>query len=320
MSLDTDLLVPITGRGDSPGPLTTDGTTVEGFGLGVARGPAAAALVAFAAADHGTLLLAGSGTHRRRGRAAGVEHFLDTHPLPSAAVVAKCGPPTLLWDEPGAAYLQVRVRGSFGAALAPDSAHPPGGVAANAGVLLEAIADWRTAFLARPLPGGQAGRQLGVGALRAGSPDKPDLLPAQLVVDLYAVTAPGDDHRALADDLRSHLAGAQPGTRLDGCAVEVVVESLHPAAGTAPDAPVVLAAAQAWSAEFGRPPPPIAGWTGSTDGVVLRRRGIDTVRLGPQPTRSADDPRRDILDLGRLRRFSRIYARLLDDPASYITR
>ena len=36
-----------------------------------------------------------------------------------AAVVAKCGPPGVLWEEPGALYLTVQVRGRSGVVLAP---------------------------------------------------------------------------------------------------------------------------------------------------------------------------------------------------------
>jgi acetylornithine deacetylase/succinyl-diaminopimelate desuccinylase-like protein len=320
VSLDDTVSEPITGRSDDPGPLTVTGSAVEGFGLGVARGPAAAALVGFADATRGTLLLAGSGTHRRGGRAAGVEHYLDNHPAPVEAVVAKCGPPTLLWAEPGAAYVQIRLDGSFGAALEPDSADPSGGVATHAGALLGALAGWRRVFLARPVPGGQAGRQMAVGAVHAGSSHKPDLLPARLVVDLYVVTAPGDDHAALGVEAEQHLAAALRSTVLARCRVQVVVESVHDAAATAPDAPIVQAAKQVWAAEFGAAPGPITGWTGSTDGVVLRAHGIDTVRLGPQAARSSTDPRRDILELDQLRSFSRVYARLVGGHSSYITR
>ena len=117
----------VTGCGP-PGPLRVRGDIVSGFGLGVARAPAAAALVGFAAASSGTLLLAGSGTHRRGSRITGLESYLASAPLPASAVVAKSGPPTVLWEEPGALYLTVRIQGRHGAAMAPRSAIPGGGV------------------------------------------------------------------------------------------------------------------------------------------------------------------------------------------------
>ncbi|MEO6886257.1 MAG: hypothetical protein ABI232_08245 [Jatrophihabitantaceae bacterium] len=305
--------VAVTGRVDPAGPLRVlDGSRVEGFGLGVARGPAAAALLAFVTARRGSLLLAGSGTHRRGSNAAGVLRYLQSRTvLPTAAVVAKCGPPTVLWSEPGAVYLQVRVCGSYGAVLTYDSAVPAGGVIAHAGVVLAAIEQWRVSYLAARPGIGQLGVAAGIGAIGAGLPGKADLFPAALELDLYVVTLPGEDVTGLADDLTARVRAVCAGTPLDRCAVTVTAEPIHGATVTDPDAPIVRAATSAWSAEFGSPPSSITGWTGSTDGVVLRAAGIDTVRLGPQSVRSDVDPRRDVLELTDLAAYARIYAELL---------
>jgi acetylornithine deacetylase/succinyl-diaminopimelate desuccinylase-like protein len=303
--------VAVTGRADAAGPLVVDGDRVEGFGLGVARAPAAAALAAFLAARRGTLLLAGSGTHRRGGRADGVLAYLQSSPAPPSAIVAKCGPPTVLFEEPGAAYLRVRVSGRYGAALAPESAVPAGGVAVHAGVVLDALAAWREDYLRARPPVGQVGPQAGVGAVRSGWAAKPDLLPAELLVDLYVVTVPGEDLAVLRGQLDGRLRAALAGSALSGCALDVSVEPIHAAAATAPGAPIVRAARAAWADEFGEPPPAITGWTGSTDGVVFRAHGIDAVRLGPQSARSPADPRRDVVQLADLDAFTRVYAELL---------
>jgi acetylornithine deacetylase/succinyl-diaminopimelate desuccinylase-like protein len=302
----------VTGRCDDAGPLAVlDGGRVEGFGLGVARAPAAAALVAFVAARAGTLVLAGSGTHRRGGTGSGIVRYLDEHPVPDAAVVAKCGPSTVLWEEPGALYLRVRVTGRYGAVLDRDSAVPPGGVIAYAGLVMTAIEAWRARYLRDRPPVGQVGAAAGVGAIRAGRQDKPDLFPAAIDVDLYVVTLPGEDEAVLGADLAASVRAECAGTPLASCDVRVTVEPIHAWAGTHPDAPIVRAALDAWRAEFGTDPPAITGWTGSTDGVVLRARGIDTVRLGPRSSRSPKDPRRDVLDLSSLEAYARIYAALL---------
>jgi acetylornithine deacetylase/succinyl-diaminopimelate desuccinylase-like protein len=304
--------VVVTGRADDVGPLRLlDGGHVDGFGLGVARGPVAAALIGFVTARRGTLLLAGSGTHRRGSNGAGVLRYLAEYPAPDAAVVAKCGPPTVLWEEPGAVYLRARVAGQHGAVLAYDSAVPAGGVIAHAGVVLAAVDVWRSRYLHTRTPVGQVAAAAGVGAIRAGLPGKPDLFPAALELDLYVVTLPGETPELLAADLAAQIRASCADTPLASCVVTVTAESVHPAAATAADAPIVRAAKQAWTAEFGAPPQPITGWTGSTDGVVLRARGIDTVRVGPQSSRSPDDDRRDVLDLGQLEAYSRVYATLL---------
>ncbi|WP_405514674.1 hypothetical protein [Streptomyces canus] len=303
----------VTGNDAPVAPLGVDGDVVAGFGLGVARGPAAAALVAFAEAGAGRLLLAGSGTHRRSGGTTGLEAYADAYPLPRSAIVAKCGPPTLLWHEPGAFYLTVRVTGRSGAAMMPESATPPGGVVASAGVVLDELVRWRTDYLAADPRAGQTGRACGIGAISGGWPDKPDLLPARLRIDLYVVAGDAVEPKVLAAELADRLRARCAQSVLRDCAVEVEAEPVAAAAATPADAPVVAAARAAWLDEFGAQPPPITGWTGSTDGVVLRARGVDTVRLGPQAKPAAGDPRRDALSLGQLTAYARIYRRLLTE-------
>lgn len=300
----------ITGGG-RPGPLTVSGDIVSGFGLGVARAPAAAALVAFAAASSGTLLLAGSGTHRRGSRITGLTSYLASAARPASAVVAKSGPPTVLWEEPGALYLTVRVQGRHGVALAPQSAIPPGGVVAHAGVVLTALSAWRAGYLRSRRPAGQIGPAAGIGSIRAGWNSKPDLLPASLEVGVYVVTVPEEDPAALTAEVRSRLNEACAASPLAACSVHMDCEVVASAAATPASAPIVRAAVSAWTEAFGAAPPPITGWTGSTDGVLLRARGIDTVRVGPTVGQSPDDPRRDQVSVSELERFAQLYQRLL---------
>ncbi|WP_165966907.1 hypothetical protein, partial [Actinomadura sp. 7K507] len=218
----------------------------------------------------------------------------------------------LLWEEPGALYLRLRVQGRHGAVLARESADPPGGVIAHAGPVIEAIERWRTAYVAaNTAPGTQVGPAAGVGSLTAGRPDKPDLFPALLEAGIYVVTVPGAAPNVIASALRTEVETACADGPLANCAVEVDVDEIHPAAATPADAPIVREARTAWRTEFGADPPPVTGWTGSTDGVALRAHGIDTVRLGPASRPSPEDPRRDILDLASLAAYTRLYARLL---------
>lgn len=334
--LDTSLAglpaedAPITGRADEPGPLRIDGDEVSGPGLGVARGPAAAALAGLVLAAERLagrphralqLLLAGSGTHRsalpaalpagsvRPGSGAGALAHLAAHPRPDAVLVAKAGPAAVLRAEPGAGYLGLTITGRMGAALSPASADPVGGVLVHAGTVLEAVGRWRVAF--RDARRGRAdglGGELGLGALSGGRPDKPDLLPAALDLRLYAVTVPGDDLIALADDLAGAVRRDLARTPLAGCAVRVVAEPLHPAGVTPSDAPVVRAAEAAWRRHRPEPPVVVENWTGSTDGVVFRAAGIDTARCGPAASADASDARRDRMSLADLRSFADLYA------------
>ncbi|WP_235737105.1 hypothetical protein [Nocardioides alcanivorans] len=307
----------VTGRTDPPAPLRIGEGIAEGFCLGVARAPVAAAVAAFAHAGRGTLLIAGSGTHRRGGHGEGVRAFLASAPPISSAIVAKGGPPALILEEPGAAFLRVRVTGRPGVSMLPDTAVPSGGVVRHAGLVLDAIETWRQRYLISRAPFGRVGAQAGVGAIRAGWTEKPDLLPAELLLDLYVITVPGERGSRLATELTATLHALLAGGPLEGCSAHVEVEWLHDAQATGEQAPIVKAAEHAWGQVFDFPSLEVAGWTGSTDGVVLREHGIDTVRVGPQSERSAVDPRLDLVDLAVLARYQRLYEMLLSDTRAH---
>ncbi|MFG1779537.1 hypothetical protein ACGFIG_24310 [Micromonospora sp. NPDC049048] len=319
---------PITGRPDPvpalrrPAPADPE-QVVDGFGLGVARAAAAAALVGFTAAAYAlraagqahrlTLLLAAAGTHRNHPTGpvpGGVAHHLDHRPAPAAAVVAKSGPPGILTAEPGAMFLRVRLATRHHPALARDTAAPPGGLILHLGPVLAALEAFRRQHL-RERAGrtDQVGAEVGVGSIRAGRPGKPDLLPGQLDLHLYLVTVPGDDPAAITATLRDLLTDALRHTPLGDCRLTVDGWAVHEAAATPDDAPVSRHAHAVWLAVHGAPPAPIQGWTGSTDGVVLRGRGVPTVRLGPAPLGGDPrDPRRDRYAVTELLRFARAYA------------
>ncbi|MBB3043213.1 hypothetical protein [Nocardioides soli] len=301
----------VTGRTDPPAPLRIADGVAEGFCLGVARAPVAAAVAAFARAGRGTLLIAGSGTHRRGGHGEGVRAFLDTAPPIESAIVAKGGPPGLITAEPGAAFLRVRVTGRPGVSMLPETALPAGGIVRHAGLVLDAVETWRERYLASRAPFGRVGAQAGIGAIRAGWTEKPDLLPAELLLDLYVITVPGERGSRLATELTATLHAVLAGGPLEGCSAHVEVEWLHDAQATDERAPIVTAAEHAWEHVFDTPPVDIVGWTGTTDGVVLREHGIDTVRVGPQSVRSSSDPRRDVVELAVLERYQRLYEALL---------
>lgn len=305
----------VTGRVDPPPPLRVSDTHAEGFCLGVARAPVAAAVAAFASARRGTLLVAGSGTHRRGGQGEGVRSFLAS-PVGRArtfesAVVAKGGPPALITAEPGAAFLKVRITGWPGVSMLPETAVPVGGVVRHAGLVLDAVETWRRRYVSSRAPFGRVGAQAGIGAIRAGWTEKPDLLPAELLLDLYVLTVPGERGSRLATELTATLHAVLAGGPLEGCSAHVEVEWLHDAQATDEKAPIAQAAVHAWGHVFDDPPIDLVGWTGSTDGVVLRAHDIDTVRVGPQTERSTTDPRVDIVDLALLARYQRLYELLL---------
>ncbi|TKA10435.1 hypothetical protein [Actinacidiphila oryziradicis] len=320
---------PVNGPGPDPATgVAVQAGQVRGFGLGVARAPAAAALVGYATAATAlrsagrphrlALLLSGSGTHRSSltscGTAGpdepgGVSAHLAAEPAPAAVIVAKCGPPGLLYEEPGAAYLRVRLRTRHTAVLARESAVPPGGLLAHTGTVCTAIEDWRAELVGEPgARAGQTGREAGIGAIMSGSPAKPDLLPAVLDVHIYLMTVPGDDATHLAERLRRHLVAALSGTPLRDCRLTVDLAGVQAAGVTPPTAPVAALAREVWERAHGRTAPTLRGWTGSTDGVLFRAAGIDTVRTGPSSAPDPADPRLDVLDVRELLKSARIYA------------
>ncbi len=318
----------VTGTAAVPLGASVDARTVTGFGLGVAKAPAAAALVAFGRAatrlaesdrpHRVRLLLAARGTHRAPAWAdggagepdlVGVERWLADDPRPDAAIVAKGGPAGVLFDEPGAAYVRVRVRAGWGAVMSRRSVRPAGGLIAHAGLIVEAIQHAGQAA-AEALAGvagedAQAGSCFGLGAIRAGQPTKADLVPAVVEVFGYLV-APGPmDRGRLESTLTAGVVAALGATDLAGADVAVTARVIHAGAATDAHAPVVRVAQAAWAREFARPGPTIRGWTGSTDGVVLRAAGIQTARVGPSRTRPVDAG--DAVDLDELLAIARLY-------------
>ncbi|GAA4718142.1 hypothetical protein GCM10023263_69690 [Phytohabitans rumicis] len=313
-----------TGRSTPIAPLTLskDHASIAGFGLGVAKAPAAAAIIGYARAatllrDTGqphrlTLLLAGGGTHFSPfggpalwpAERAGIDTYLSRHPRPAAAVVAKAGPDGILLAEPGAMFVRVRFTAPFVPVLARATATPDGGLLAHLGTAVHAVEQWRADHLAaRADPTGAIAAEVGIGAVAGGLPGKPDLLPGRLDLHLYVVTLPGDDASSVADELRGRLDGLIPGT-----AVEVDAHLDHPAGATPPESPIARHAVAAWTVRHGAPPPAITGWKGSTDGAALRAYGVDTVRLGPAPRRDLDDPRRDVFAVADLVTYADLYA------------
>lgn len=296
--------------------------TLRGFGVGVAKAPSAAGLVGFAAAAealqaHGTphrltLLLAAGGTHRtapgetpaRFGR--GVQHALASGWRPDAVLNVKAGPAGVLHEEPGAAYLRVSVRRPWSAALARRSVAPDGGLARHAGAVVDAIEDWRTAYLARHGARGQLAPEIAIGALHAGSPDKPDLLPGLLEVFVYAVLLPGEDPAHVARDLEAFAAPRiehLPG----GPNIAVDVYASAPGGSTDPGAPIVRLATEAWTRHVGETAA-VRDWSGATDGAIFLARGIPTARVGVRVTRDIDDPRIEIVSVDELTSAARAYA------------
>ena len=199
----------------------------------------------------------------------------------------------------------------------PAVLRPAGGLLAQAGALLTAVEGWGRDLLAdageraaRDDPSRPDGPAFGLGALRAGDPDKSDLAPAALELYCYVVLPGPVSPGATAESLREHLDG-----HLDGVRIDVDEQLLGDGPGTPADASIIRLASASWDAEFG-PAGPISGWTGSTDGVVLRAAGVPTARLGPRPVGGGDDPRVDTFAVAELLRFARVYEQVVCSVAA----
>ena len=298
---------------------------LRGFGVGIAKAPSAAAIVSFLSAARAlrelavphrlTLVLAAGGTHRatpsdapapaeRFGR--GVAHALATGWRPSAVLNVKGGPRGVLHEEPGAAYLRVRLRSRWTAALVRATVAPEGGLVRHAGAVLDAIEMWRASYLRAHPPVGQLANEIVIGAIRGGTAAKADLIPGLLEVFVYAILLPTEDPARVARDLEAHLRG-RVAELPERPSVEVEVYASAPGGTTDPASEIVRLANDAWLAHVGSDPRTVTGWTGATDGAVFRAAGIPTARIGAAVKRDGKDPRIEIVAMDDLIALARAH-------------
>ena len=316
----------ITGALENAAPFAFgDDRMLRGFGVGIAKAPSAAAIVSFLSAAAAlrelavphrlTLLLAAGGTHRatpsdapmpaeRFGR--GVGHALDGGWRPSAVLNVKGGPRGVLHEEPGAAYLRVRLRSRWTAALVRATVAPEGGLVRHAGAVLDAIETWRDGFLRAHPPTGQLANEIVIGAIRGGTAAKADLIPGLLEVFVYAILLPTEDPERLARDLEAHLRGRLADLP-DRPTVDVEVYASAPGGTTDPASEIVRLANDAWVAHVGSDPRTVKAWTGATDGGVFRAAGIPTARIGAAVKRDMKDPRIEIVAMDDLMALARAH-------------
>lgn len=331
-SLTGDVIrdAPITGRSDVPEPFTVDDGMIAGHGIAVAKGSVAAALIAAAAAaaslreaglDHRlSYLLAAGGTHRlvespdgAVGFGVGIRRALRRGWRPATVLNVKAGAPAPLLEEPGAAYISVKISGSWDPVLFRDS--DPGTLAAL-GPLLLAVETTRRWLREISLPAGSiVGRELGMGAVRAGALDKPDLLPGLVEANVFAVLAPGDRAEKVREMLHRRLLEQLGDAGLGHLQVETRVVVEEPGAVSPPDVHFEAVVHAEWSRYLGDPPV-VADWRGSTDSVVMRAEGIPTIRCGPPVDRDLNDLRRDVVGVDVLTTFARLWAAVIVHEAS----
>jgi acetylornithine deacetylase/succinyl-diaminopimelate desuccinylase-like protein len=283
---------------------------VTGPGVAVAKGPVATATIGFVNAvdrlrgsgcPHDvTLLLAAGGTHRALPPDAdldpdtpaaeaglGVRRFLARR-RPDAAIVAKAGPAGVLHEEPGQAYVVLRVHGDFAPVLSRRQRLPDGGLPTAIGAAVAGVESWADTYRARPTkPGCQVARDAAVGSVRCGLPYKADLIGGLLELYVYVILGPGDDPVRLGAQLTARVRRSLAAV---GRTHRVTADVLHSVASARsdPHGRVVAAARRAWRAIYDTAPPPVGEWKGTTDGVLFRHAGVTTARLGPSPVEHPD--------------------------------
>ena len=260
---------------------------------------------------HSSLLLAAGGTHHRPSDGwrrqsppqfgTGVRHALAHGLAPDAVVMAKAGPPAILHEEPGSAYVDIELRGRLLPAMSRTD--DDGGLLGNLPTVIDAFEQWR-ADVRRPArcrPGRSRGRDRGDQRRIARQVRR---AARRGTLSAYFVLGHGDVAPELAADLARTIGAALPP---NGGVVASATVGAWDRAGHTPARRTGRAGRQGGD----RAGHVIAGWRGSTDGVVFRSAGIDTVRWGPTITADPDDPRCDRLQLDDLVAAARTYGQIV---------
>lgn len=305
---------------------------VRGIGVGVAKGPAACALVAFGACVRQlnkaelphrlSILLAAGGVHRsppwgpgsgaagggaRLGLGSGVQSALRRGYRPAVMVNVKAGASGVLYEEPGTVFLEVRCLGRYGYGPFRRRNGLGSGVVGQLPKVLAAIEEWGDRLVkAEQQASSQLSPEVTIGGLRGGWADKPDFMTGVISIYIDVVTVVGQDTTGLPGGLETWLAER---CRDSGLEFAVTCYGYLPAGRTDPSAEVVQLAQAAWSRRVasGNDMPEIRGWTGSTDGSIFRAQGIDTVRLGIPLSYDTTDPIIEVADVTQMKALTETY-------------
>ena len=206
------------------------------------------------------------------GHGVGCAQLLDNHFSPDFAIIAKPSK-GVIWQEVGLAWIRIAIEGEFSYAGTrhKGSYHNP---ILALGRLIDGLEDFFAEYT-QAASRDMVAPQANLTAVRAGLTERLAYIPAvaELYVDLrMAPDTPPDDAVAA---LRQSLRQAAPGMDL-----EVDVLALIPGTATDRESWVVKSAIEAWESVEGRSHQPPTGGSGTTDGNVIRSRGIPTARIG----------------------------------------
>ena len=331
--------MPVLGDADRPDlepELTRRGDLLCGLGVSNPKGGNACALAAVDAIVRAGVPLAGDvivgfvsgGVHKRpieglarsyqgaayEGFGIGCHHMLDNGVAPDCAISTKPGY-GIVWEEPGECRFMIEVKGilSYTGMRHIQRHRNP---IIDAARLAQAIEEWIPAYTKRHTAG-QLAPQGAVGAIEGGWPYKPEFIPGvcRIYVNLHshADTPPAETEAEFGDFIAAFRA-ANPGIEFDW-------HMTHALAGAATD-PASWIVQSCWRAledVEDTPHAPTTTLSGTTDGNILRSRGIPTVRLGPPGLVSLDDtypPFFEACRAGDLPRLARVYIRAIIDTCT----
>jgi acetylornithine deacetylase/succinyl-diaminopimelate desuccinylase-like protein len=214
-------------------------------------------------------------TRRNTGQGVGCSFMLEQGVWADHALIAKPGW-AVAWEEVGLCWFEVRVHGNF-SYVGSRHRMPYRNSIAHAAKVIAALERWFPVYAERHTDGLVAPQGI-VSSVEAGWPRMAAVTPAlcRFNVDLRTNprSTPAEVRREFMAAL-SEIADADP-----ELSVECEMVLSIPGTYTSPDAPVVVAAIEAWEATSGRPHEPIVANSGATDANILRSRGLPTARIG----------------------------------------
>jgi acetylornithine deacetylase/succinyl-diaminopimelate desuccinylase-like protein len=270
---------------------------VVGLGASNPKGGAACAVAALAAVRRAgvpltgdvTLAIVAGGIHKRpikgafrnyagrlyQGFGLGCEWALKHGIRADYCISTKPGY-SVVWEEPGECWFSIQVRGEMcysGYRHLQTYRNP----IHDAAKVVSALEEWFPEYTKRNTLGLLA-PQGAVGAIEAGWPFKPEMVPAVCTIYADVRTNARTDPQDVKRQFGEAIAGIQranPGLDLTWDMVLSV-----PGSHTDPDSWIVQSCMRAWQAVEKRDHEFARGLSGTTDGNVLRAWGIPTARLG----------------------------------------
>ena len=331
--------LPVLGDADRPdleAHITRRDGLICGNGVSNPKGGNACALAAVDAVIRARVPLAGDvilgfvsgGVHKRpidglarsyvgsayQGFGIGCEYMLKHGVCADYAINTKPGY-GIAWEEPGECWFMVEVRGVL-CYSGMRHLQPHRNPIVDAAALAIALEAWIPDYTKEHTLG-QLAPQGAVGSIEGGWPFKPEFIPSlcRIYVNLHTNAA------ERPAQIRREFGAFIDRFRAEHPDIELSWDMLQSMAGsrTEPSNWIVQSCWRAWEEIEGEPHTPPRGMSGTTDGNVLRLRGIPTVRIGLPGLISQDGSWPPFFDAVRatdLARLTKVYIHALIDTCT----